>query len=226
MRNAKLFCLLLLLIIGGASTAYSQRATRPTLSTSSSKTYYVIQNASTKEYLCATLDAHRIWTEAEIKTARQGLSTTTYTTGSFLWYFEDAGNSDGSLKLGNKHVASGTSSYNGKTGAYLLNSTNLGDLGYFDGTGASWYLSRFSFNESAWTLHDANNKYWKTHTSAGTNYIEPSDLSASSDDNFGWIFRSYDDLVEEATHKHKLTRMRATVSRQSRSKCSLQPSLL
>ncbi len=199
MRTVKKISVLLLLLLGGSTTATSQRATIPTLSTSSSKTYYVIQNAGTKEYLCATLDAHRIWTESEIKTSKQGLVGTQYTTGSFLWYFEDTGTSDGGMKVANKHAASGTSSYNGKSGAYLLNTKYSGDLGYFDGTGSTWYLSRFDFNESAWTIHDTSNKYWMSHTVAGTNYVEPNDLTSSSDDYFGWILRNYDELVEEAT---------------------------
>ena len=198
MRIAKLICLLIV-AIGFSTTATSQRATAPTLSTSSSKTYYVIQNAGTKEYLCATLDAHRIWTETEIKTSKQGLTGTAYTTESFLWYFEDAGSSDGGIKIANKHAASGTSNYNGKNGAYLLNSTYLltGNLGDFDGTGATWYLSRFDFNESAWAIHDNSSKYWESNGSS-THYIKLSDLTSSSDDNFSWILRSYDDLAEEA----------------------------
>ena len=194
MRKGLQLCLLLLLFIGGSTTATSQRAVRPTLSTADSKTYYVIQNAATKEYLCTTLDAHRIWTEAEIYTAKKG--TTNYTTGSFLWYFEDAGSSG--LRIGNKHAASGTSNYYGKNGAYLLNSTYLGDLGYFGSDASTWYLSRFDFNESAWAIHDTSNKYWKSHTATGTNYVEPNDLTSSSDDYFGWILRSYDELAEEA----------------------------
>ena len=161
------------------------------MSTDAAKTYYVIQCAATGEYLCATSSGQRVWTLDEIKNGNYRktgeISNTSYDANGFLWYFTDAGS--GQVKIGNRLKAQ-----------FLLNTTaTAGDIGNFDATGTSWTLLRADNNCEAFRVSDGTD-YCQNHSSGLPSYyyIQMASLGSNPDDNYAWVFKSYNDLLSEA----------------------------
>lgn len=140
-------------------------------------------NADKGDYLYCKTNDHRIY--------HQSLANLD---DGCLWWFEASG--DG-VKIGNKAAVGSSSSYYGKQGTYLLNTTYSGGYGNFDGTGSTWYIERTPYNAVGLTVHNGSGSYWK-RGSGSTGYVTPETFSVSDKDLHTWIIRSYDDLLEEA----------------------------
>lgn len=140
-------------------------------------------NAAAKDYVYANTSDHCI---------KHGSALNS---NDYLWWFEASG--DG-VKIGNKACIGSSSSYYGKKGAYLRNERygTLG-LGYFNGTGDTWYLERTPYNQMGLLVKGSDSKYWIRGTGS-TGYIDPtSTFDASKKDYYVWIFKSYGDLLQE-----------------------------
>ena len=150
MRNFTFFLFLAILAGAGANMAFAQRASIPQNSTSGSRVYYLVQNASTKAYLFHDDNSSRLWARTSIETYSPALSSRVYPIDGYLFYFDAA---EGGVKIGNKAVGEGK---------YLTNaSAAANDLGTFNATGSVWAFERSTLNATGLMVRNG---------ASGTNY--------------------------------------------------------
>ncbi len=160
----------------------------PTLSSSDNPVYYVIQCADNGLYM-----------EYEGKDRLGVVQRTKCVSGvsnSSLWYFEPAG-SNTSATEGVKIVSKGAAEDTKANGKYLSDNLYLGDLARYEQSGATFYIAPNTYDQIGCmvsTTSDFSGNCWHSHLSS--NYIELSNIS--NDETYKWIFKSYDDLLEDA----------------------------
>ena len=172
--------LLSIFLLGLNSNVQAGMSDPPETSTSNPK-YYVIQSADTKGYVTynSGLANHRITLESSVA-------------DEALWYFEAASN--GGVKIVSKALAESNDKY--------LTSTRVSatsNLGVYSSTGTVFYINPNPYDVVGCvvsTSQAGSTNCWKTDKVGSNCYLVLDDLS--NDEGFKWIFKSYDDLLEEA----------------------------
>lgn len=190
MRKFTFFLFLAILAGGGElNKVFAQRASIPQNSTSGSRVYYLVQNASTKAYLFHDDNSSRLWARTSIETYSPALSSRVYPIDGYLFYFDAA---EGGVKIGNKAVGEGQ---------YLTNaSAAANDLGTFNATGSVWAFERSTLNATGLMVRNgaSGTNYWCHDRAAGYNYVKLETAGSEDKDYYIWRFISIDDLKEEA----------------------------
>ncbi len=180
----RLFCLLAFLQLGWSFNVQAGTADPPQVSTESEPKYYVIQNANTLGYLrYQGKDGLGVVNRSKLLASVDDNS---------LYYFEA---NSGGYSIASKGAANDSKA----GGKYLTSRLYSGDLAYYDATAAVFYIGKNPYDQVGCVVSTSSgltSDCWYQHSVSGNNYVELEDLS--NDESFKWIFKSYDDLLEEA----------------------------
>ena len=182
---------LLLLVVAAtwSGKAMADATKLPTLSTTGSPKYYVIQNANSKNYV-----TYKSGTDSRI----QVISSVSDAT---LWIFVSANNST-TVSAGTLLVPKNLISTSKK---YLTDGTTFmsNDIGEYSASGTTYYINPNPYDiagcvvsTTAGTPVTGTKKCMHLDSDPSNDHINLSDLA--NEDYFKWIFKSYDDLLAEA----------------------------
>jgi len=164
-----------------SSTAMAADNKLPETSTAVAPKYYVIQNARSGGYM-----------QYEGKDRLGGVNRTkmeSSVANSSLWYFEADGQ-------GVKVVSKGAAEDSKADGKYLTNDLYLNNLARYKLSGTTFYIGNNPYDQIGCVVSTNANLSSDCWNETNSSYIGLSNLS--NDEGYKWIFKSYDDLLEDA----------------------------
>ena len=180
------FIMTMLIFCGtmGVQNVTAQENKLPETSTSDSPKYYVLLNCETQKYM--KYNGHS-------GTSYMKLDATV--SDASLWYFEGTSVEEG-CKIVTKAGAADGNSYK-----YLTNGEySLNRIGKYSADGSTFYIHHNPSDEIGCVVSTTSGKPYsgmaKCMEEYGASEVAMNDLGGGED--FKWIFKSYDDLLEEA----------------------------